>query len=135
MHLGKAISSWLPVQAEYANTSKELRARLNSQSSTSYGRVVFVLAKIFSQEINPELVKNLGRDFPDVYDFYSLVEKNIVPVLNQGMSRMTGADLTPMHASQNNNLRLIDYFSASNPTAAGLRCGEHRDYGTHTITF
>jgi hypothetical protein len=68
------------------------------------------------REIDPALVKDLGKDFTDVMDFYFVVEKDILPLLNQATSRIASADLAPLHASQNNNLRLIDYFSISNPT-------------------
>ncbi|KAE8450665.1 hypothetical protein EG329_006010 [Mollisiaceae sp. DMI_Dod_QoI] len=85
------------------------------------------------REIDPALVADLGQDFTDVLDFYQVVEKDILPLLLAATSRITRQDLSVLHSQQNNNLRLIDYFPASNPT--GPRCGEHRDYGTYTVTF
>jgi len=85
------------------------------------------------READPALVKDLGQDFEDVLRFYEVVEKDILPLLMSATSRIAGADLAPMHAKSNNNLRLIDYFPAAQ--TSGPRCGEHRDYGTFTIVF
>lgn len=85
------------------------------------------------READPVLVADLGQDFEDVLRFYEMVEKSILPLLMSATSRVAGADLAPMHAKRNNNLRLIDYFPAAQ--TSGPRCGEHRDYGTFTIVF
>ena len=85
------------------------------------------------RKLDPSLVEELGQDFSDVVDFYTVIETNILPILTQATSRIGGANLEPLHDNTNNNLRLIDYFPCMNPS--GPRCGEHRDYGTYTIVF
>lgn len=85
-------------------------------------------------EIDPAIIRLLGEDFGEILVFLSIVEAEILPILNQATSRVAGADLDSMHANRyrNINLRLIDYFSTSDPTGPRY---EHRDYETYTITF
>lgn len=85
------------------------------------------------RRLDPDLVEALGQDFADVLDFYTVIETNVLPILTQATSRISGANLEPLHNEKNNNLRLIDYFPCADPS--GPRCGEHRDYGTYTIVF
>ncbi len=85
------------------------------------------------RQIDPGLIEYLGKDFVDVLDFYIIVEKEILPLLTEATSSITGIDLAPIYEDQNSNLRLIDYFPSSNSTRP--RCGEHRDYEAYTITF
>ena len=85
------------------------------------------------RRLDPALVADLGADFDDVLRFYAVVEEDVLPLLVDATSRVVGCDLAPLHASGNNNLRLIDYFPAAAPS--GPRCGEHIDYGTYTIVF
>jgi len=66
-----------------------------------------------------------------VLDFYAMVERDILPLLMRATSSIVGQDIAPLHASANNNLRLIDYFASD----VENRCGEHRDYGTFAIVF
>lgn len=60
------------------------------------------------RRLDPALVEELGQDFSDVLDFHSVVEADLLPVLTQATSSITGADLAPLHKGVNNNLRLID---------------------------
>lgn len=85
------------------------------------------------RKLAPTVVEALGQDFSDVLDFYAVIETDILPILTQATSSISGANLEPLHKNKNNNLRLIDYFPCANPS--GPRCGEHRDYGTYTIVF
>lgn len=85
------------------------------------------------RKLDPDLVEVLGQDFANVLNFYTVIETDILPILTQATSRISGADLEPLHNQMNNNLRLIDYFPCADPS--GPRCGEHRDYGTYTIVF
>jgi hypothetical protein len=85
------------------------------------------------RELDPTLVSDLGDDFDNVLKFYEIIEKEILPLLMQATSQITGSDLVPFHKNRNNNLRLIDYFQTEDVT--GPRCGEHRDYGTFTVVF
>ena len=87
------------------------------------------------RELDPALVDDLGQDFDDVLRFYGTVEKDILLLLTQATSAIAGSDLAPMHENENNNLRLIDYFSNAESKVLGPRCGEHRDYGTYTVVF
>lgn len=85
------------------------------------------------RELDPTLVDDLGQSFHDVLKFYTIVEADVMPLLLQATSHITGSDLQPKHKHGNNNLRLIDYFSR--PDHKGPRCGEHTDYGTYTVVF
>ena len=85
------------------------------------------------RKLDPDLVEALGQDFTNVLEFYTAIETDVLPILTQATSRISGANLEPLHNEMNNNLRLIDYFPCAD--ASGPRCGEHRDYGTYTIVF
>ncbi|PGH00051.1 hypothetical protein AJ79_08322 [Helicocarpus griseus UAMH5409] len=97
------------------------------------------------RRLDPALIQELGEDFEHVLRFYSVVEADVLPVLMQATSDVAGADLAPLHAQRNTNLRLIDYFDRPAATATakegsgvdneGPRCGEHRDYGIFTVVF
>lgn len=84
------------------------------------------------RDLDSTLVVELGADFWKVLEFYSVVENDILPLLMNATSSFAGNDLAPLHKVQDNYFRLIDYFPT---TATGPRCGEHRDYGTFTVTF
>ena len=85
------------------------------------------------RKLDLSLVEALGQDFSDVLAFYTIIEKEVLPILTQATSRISGVSLETLHDEMNNNLRLIDYFPCADPS--GPRCGEHRDYGTYTIVF
>ncbi|KAF1957209.1 Clavaminate synthase-like protein [Byssothecium circinans] len=85
------------------------------------------------RRLDPTLVEALGQDFSDVLAFYAAIETDVLPILTQATSCISGADLSPMHNGTNNHLRLIDYFPCAEPS--GPRCGSHRDYNTYTIVF
>lgn len=84
------------------------------------------------QRLAPELVQELGADFQAILEFFRGLEQKLVPSVMRATSQVAGVNLEGLHASRNNNFRLVDYFAKAKPSDAP-RCGAHRDYGTFSV--
>jgi len=128
--LASRLNATYPIRGVFKTAALDPNSPQGIDQKTTIDLSVMRLQKL--RELDPALVEDLGIDFTTVLEFYTTVERDLLPLLMKATSAFAGADLTPLHKNHNNNLRLIDYFPAA---GAGPRCGEHRDYGTFTIVF
>jgi hypothetical protein len=127
--LATRLNATYPTRGVFKNACLDPSSSPAIDQKTTIDLSVARLQKL--KELDPALINDLGSEFADVLDFYSMVERDILPLLMRATSAIVGQDIAPLHASANNNLRLIDYFASD----VENRCGEHRDYGTFTIVF
>jgi hypothetical protein len=72
--------------------------------------------------------------FDEIVSFFNSALSHMPYVLSS-LSSIVGADLTPLHASENLNFRLCDYNPVTADCSSSNGCGAHTDYGTFTIIF